>query len=1018
VSYAPPAGSVLPFKFAGSAYTPPDGDDIVADFATQPSVAHVAPAGAAGAFGTAAVVNESPSIAPSGIAAGACGTPTATLEDRQVITQWVMGNQFGAVTVSNNVTVAASGIAAGNAGTPFSVVIGHYPPPSGTLTFEFVGSYAPPLGSALPFDFANTYTFTQIVPSGIAAGGLGSALVYNSDQHVGPGGSDTSAFGIATVFNNARVVSAFGLPSGDLGTAVVDLLTKYVSFSGIAPGGFGDAAVHNARLLVFDAGGFDAAAYGDTRVEHFERTIVAGTAGAGETGTPTVWFRVREVAPGETFFDPPWSQFGTAVVSDGEQDVLPSGIPEGDFGLATAARNERFVSPTGIVGEFPTPDVQLRTRFVLARDVPALTEWGFGQVYNSDQHVRQLYNEAFDLLDHGMGEPDLVENRNRTVGAIGFERSRVSNGAEVLNDARVLQPSGDDVSAVGTQFVAFRVRTIYAHGDDTSYFERWHAVHNSTSVVEPSGIPRDHPGIPHVFDNTQYIDPAGGNDLTLWGTAFAAYRIRTVDVAPWGIEADDVSPNPYVGLYERTVEAEGFEGGCGTPTLEHHRNIVATHGSTFVEFGELAARNVTPQLFAGSMDYPVPGRPTVDFRVKYVGPEGFDATLWYRPYVGPRTRTLVVNGPETLRIPTHRVRFDAPEIPAQQFVVAPSYPSVNFGFGVPAIEMRGARAVGWDSLLFGNLKVHANSIFPESIHPDFDSMFGLARLNPAQFVFPVWREEHIPPFPQPRISPTTIWISEPPPPLIRKPFSIVDEAIGSTYPSWGVPSVTHHTRYLQVSHDNLSKADGELMDEPFVAPRVRYVRPDGIAPRRFGVPMLPSGQAITPFWGRDTEDWIEGGDYDTALYGEVVVSPPPVFDPYVSPAGEAHTAFGATQVDLFNRTIYPASWYSNIFTGDNWVHPPIVLYPVGSDMAVFGATWASNRVRTIFPEGYLATKFEFTGDWNYTRMTVRNNWGLLVPGIGPGASPAPVVTLPDLGAVVTLGETLLMGRPRVGECAC
>jgi hypothetical protein len=995
VSYAPPAGSVLPFNFTGSAYTAPSGSAVDGDFADLASQAFVAPEGIAGAFGAPTAENESPTVFAAGFDAGAFGVPTNALAGRQVITQWVAPTAFGATTVSSNRVLTLTGIAAGSAGTPFSVVNGYYAPPVGSaLPFNFSGGYAPPLGSALPFDFTNTYSFLQIVPSGFT-GAMGAPTVYNLDQYAFPPGLVATEYGTPSVVNTLQVV--------------------YIS--GPGPETFGTASVINAQLFATPAG-FDASSFGDARVELFERTIIAATTAPGEPGTPTVWYLNRTVEPGETFFDPPWSQFGTALVWDGVEEVYPTGIPAGDVGAHTAQRNERFVVPDPITGAMGQPDVQLRTRFVVARDTPPLTEWGFGLVYNSDQHVQQLFDEAANDLDHAIGEPDLVENVNRVVGTFGFVMSKLPNGAEVFNNARLVVPPGEEQTTFGTALVAYAIRTIITQGDDESYFVPWHAVHNSTSIVEPSGIPRDHPGIPRVWDNTQHVDPAGGNDLTEFGTAFAAYRIRTVDVDHWGIDYGFFSPDVYVGLYRQHVVAEGFEGGVGTPTLEHHRNIVALLAQVFIEFGEASVRNNTPQLFVGSMDYPHPPRPTVDFRVKYVEPEGFDATLWYRPYVGPRTRTLVVNGPDTLRIPTHRVRFDAPEIPPQQVVLVAQYAlDLQHGLGVPALMRRGAIGVGWDSLEFGTPTVHANSIYPTSIHPDFHNMFGTAVLNPTQFVAPEWPDVIIPVFPEPRISPTTIWISEPPPPRLRKEFSIVDEFISSTYPSWGVPDVSHNTRFVLPYHDTFSTAAGEEFGDPFVALRVRRVLPEGIAPRRFGTPQLPSGQLVTPFWGRDTEDWIEGGDFDTAGYGEPVVSRPFVFDPNVYPAGETETEFGEARVELFNRVISPASWYSNIFTGDNWVHPPIVLYPVGTDMTQFGTTWASYKHRTIFPEGYLTSKFEFS-DWSAGHMTVRNNWYLALAGIAPPAIPSPVVTLPDLGAVVTLGDTLQMGRPRIGECAC
>lgn len=898
-----------------------------------------------------------------------------------------------------------------------------YSPPSGSvIPFEFAGAYTPPAGSALSYDFATT-TGTQYVAPASFAGAFGTATVYNYAQTIAPSGLSQGVPGTPTVYNLTQLALPAGIAAGAAGTPIVDNWLKYVYFSGIAPGAFGSASVFNWRSYLTGVGGTDTSSYGAARVESTIRTIGAGTAGVGAVGEPTVWFRVRTLAPPPTFFTPSWSQFGAATVWDGLRFVYPAGLNAGAFGVLTIERNERFLFPAGITGSVPQPNVQLRRRYVVARDVPPLTEWGTATAFNSRQYLSQSYDAAFDTLDHGVGRPFMVENRNRVIGTVGNGMLRMSNGAEVANKARLLAPPGPDATLFGAAMVAYRIRSITAGGFDASYIEPWHALHNYSSVLGPSGIPRLHPGIPRVWDNTQHVDPAGGNDLTQFGVAFAAYRVRTVDVAPWGVK-QGFFPDHDVHLYTRYMAPGGFTSNPGTPDVQIHFNILAPHGKDWSTFGDASVRNVTPEIRAGSSVNEGYGRPYVGLYTRTVYAAGISGFASGPQFIGPRTRTLGAFGFNTLRIPTHTVAFDAPQLPAQQTIIIPAW-APNPGsteaakYGLPEVRPNSIKVDGLDATLWGAADVHANSIYPAPIFYVNDALrFGRPSLNATQYVSPEWDDSLIPATPEPRISPTTIWISEPPPPLSRKPKSIVDEVYSSTYPSWGTPVVTHYTRYLAQWHDEHSQVVGEKPGDHEVSLRVRRVAPVGIQAKRVGVPNVKFDRVITPYWGRSSPPPAPGVYFDTAAYGEATVTAPVVYDPYLHAGGDDLTVFGTTQIELFNRTISPSSWYSNIFTGDNWVHPPIVLHAQGKEALSFGSHRISHFLQVVAPPGYSPSQFEFDSGGTFGVTRVRERRVIKPLGFTDAGSSLPTLTLPDLGIVVAMGDTLVVGHHKVGECAC
>ena len=524
---------------------------------------------------------------------------------------------------------------------------------------------------------------------------------------------------------------------------------------------------------------------------------------------------------------------------------------------------------------------------------------------------------------------------------------------------------------------------------------------------------RLHAGVPTVVDTTQRVGPTGGADTALLGRPMVADRVRAV--APRSVDYGLILL-PEVGLYTRSITVPSFTGGLGVPYVEEHKNILAVKGGEFTAFGEGRVWNVTPEVIAAQWLSNEFGRPAVDLYTRYVETEGFGAAIFGSPVTDFRTRTVRPGGVETLRVGKQEVAHDAPQIPPSQLVQPIGLPALD-QFGTPDLLYRGALVSSWISSRFGTANVRTNVVSNVTIPLNEVNQMGEPSLNTPQFI--EVKGMVAPALAMPRLSPMTIWIHEPPAPWEPLPLSLVDELYSSQYPTFGEASVDQRNRTLVHQHTGGDSSAVTLFGDPEVSLRVRHVAPSGIAPRRFGFPRLPAGGGVMPYWGRFTEEWIEGNDFDTAEYGVPEVSFPPVSTRMLGMFGADQSEMGVTDVSLWVRTLEPVGIYSTIFTGDNSVHPPVRLLPAGIPPGDAGTLWSSLKIRSVYPVGTDMLRLDYAiGSGSFFPLKVRHRNYMAPTSIGPLVPSAPVVTLPDLGAVVSLGDTSRFGRPRIGACSC
>lgn len=809
-------------------------------------------------------------------------------------------------------------------------------------------------------------------------------------RYVYPQALDSATFGTTTVANVARLIDLTNRGiAGEFGTTAVAPGVREIRPVGSYFGALGsNHLVEFGTRYLRNAGGiFAFLPSNGAVVESTIRYIDHGTHGKDMSsfGAPTTWFRVRDVAPPPIAYAFTWAQFGGEVrVEYSIKYINGLGWESSRFGTTDVRRNEFVVQPPSIVGGVGQPDVQWKRRFIKPQTVETFTEYGTAWVDYNPRYVYQYFDENALALVGGFGVPWDVANRNKTIAPYGWRSSRFSSGNFVYNNARVLEAKGADTALYGTTFVADRVRTVTTIGHESSRVDRWSAVYNYNQRIEPSGIPRLYVGVPYVWSNTQWVDFVNApNDFTLWGTQFVAYAIRTVslDLQPGALLSNGIPPpigsvpfTHYVGLFRQHVDPTGLPPGrIGDQVFEEKFNIIKPWGKDMALYGEGLVKNLTPEIKPLAWQefdmvwahYVGLYTRTVDLANQSAPPPH---EFLPRPVVEFRTKIVAVPGINSLRIPLlHDVRFDVPEIPVLQRVIVAEYPNQLSTYDPAAYGNAFVRRMpspeGWVSSRFGQHWVRVQGCVTLWDWPS--STFGTPSLNPPLTISNVKvgiNDESLTSYGRPRLSPFNVFCTTSVPGIdLNKylanipsnfPWRDIDDILNVRDPDvqWGRAFVSNKaSRVVAHFHRSGTTSDpdftiGEKFGTLETSNWIRQIFPDGVPPKRVGIPDLPTIGEL----------FIASTKVDAYGTPTVTFGPFPPSNRTIYPAGTSMTVFGPTSVELFNRTIYPVGSRMDVY-GDNYpmVHFPRKVQNVGGlDATGWGDNWVSFKDRVINPSGH------------------------------------------------------------------
>lgn len=877
-------------------------------------------------------------------------------------------------------TLGAGTLGAGTLGNPFASTLGTGNLGSGTLGDASGSLYVSVAGMHAEVFGTAAVTGTAIVlPDAWTSSAFGDPLVLNWMQYVTPSGVSEEAYGTADVFNLWQFIDAGGLDSSELGTPAVFDPLQFVDVPGI------DSFVSPTHYVA----------------DYYQDINLSGD------GITTTAVGVHFIAHRVRYIEPPWfytNAFGTPSIKvvtitpdTWRSHVVATGA------VVTHAR--RAIDAYGVVSAsaVPWPTIFNHKRFLREKGWDSLQVQP-PTVYNLRQYIGvdpYALNSPPDVL----GQPG-VANRNRTLGTSGFVSSRMGRRTDtyVENAARAITPDGLDSLTWGLEtFIAHRIRYVYTETWQSSRFTRWGIVYNDAFLVEPPSIgPTSRFGRPNpIFSNLQTVSQYNVSSQTTFGTAFIAYRIRTV------YPADITYPTaffPTVRWNPQPIRPTGFTGTFLDRPFGHvvlsqflrnaRPNSLNVHQVQWVGNPRVENRNkeLRPQPVVRG-EY---GRAHVFNKDQY-SPAGGETFLRFgATVVGYRTRQIPISGMSEFRMPvTHWIRNAVADPPGTQ-LVAPLAIYIGLedhpgAVSDPVVTANSIYPVGISSLQTGIAIVRGNDIRPRSI-VDMDK-FGEALVSSAQWVYPT--SMPIAALPglsvvgRPQLSPHTIYApygdqateqareNNPAinlPHVIGCPGAEGRWSFGEGWPWFGLPDVSTSPRFLTPEVANVAYP---VFGFHAIEHRLRYLRPFAIRGPRFGpVTILNVPQYVG--FDDDTPGYLDYGNIGTH-----VVSRPPANPQMIAGIGKDLSEYGDTRIELQNREVAPVGipHRGNPQQGfeDPWgvatVGFPREYELTAGDQTLWGTLVIEYLNRQVWPTGWdsLTLIDDSLNDFRYRMRVTRRN---------------------------------------------
>lgn len=897
--------------------------------------------------------------------------------------------KFGGSVVANAAaTVAPSGFTAESVGRALTYFSGQN---GASVNFSFVQDYTGQTPLNTPFYFAG---LIAVNPASVDSAGYGALTVSLFLRYVEPPSLEPQIeFGGTYVVNDVEFavdLTGRGIYQFAAGVPGVIEGERTIFVLGIIPGEVGQHGLTvPPEKQTVRGEGFDATLWGDAFIDSTIRYVTLN-AGFNSTayGSPTVGYRVRYVFPESTYYVTSFEQFGRPIAWEGTRYVSPTGQETLEFGVTDARRNEFFVFPPSIAGEIGTVDVQYGRRFVGPREFLQAYAAGTPTVYNLRQYVTQIFTTDNVPYLGGFGTYTWVYNANRTVVPFSWVSSRYSSGTFAYNNARLVEAQGSETTEWGGTLVADAVRYVSVEGFDAFMSRPWTVVYNLARILEPSGIPRQFPGVPYVWSNTQWVYLYGSdNDHLEWGAPLVAPAVRYITfVRQNGIENFSIGSTnefgaTYTGLFTRYVEPPYINTSrVGDHFFEEKFTIFKPWGINFTEYGDALVKNAIPQLFPIGPEPPLVPKPligfdqTVDVTSRSIVPTWPIFPPW-GTIVEYRTKRLLIPGIDSLRVPQHKVQLDAPQLPATQFINldgfndSPQYPKV----GMPNVR-RHPVAEGWVSSRYGTAWVRVQGCSPKWYFPSSQFGFGTPMLNPPEEVATGvglgFSEAHG----KPRITPHTIYCTADPSQITQqavvnhpdRSWQLVDSDNRDPDVLWGTSRVWKTgDQFVDHFHDSYSSARGEQFSiYNSVENEIRYVYPDSIRKGPFGFPELPT----------TAELFLAGIDF--SKFGDTNVSRGQLlpFTITVNVPGLNTFASDAQFVELFNRDLPTQGFVATLFGNNN---PMVYHYPRGTtntggrDITIWGTPWVDFAIRYLTPKGFESFTMDYELLYFNDRLKVR-----------------------------------------------
>lgn len=664
--------------------------------------------------------------------------------------------------------------------------------------------------------------------------------------------------------------------------------------------------------------------------------------------------------------------FGTRIIPE-IQSVYPLGFA-GVFGLALADLAVRYLKPKG---------------YLSAGEQPAF-RWGRQIVYNNTQYIIQNFSGDNGLVPPKWSDWTSIENRNKTIGAIGTLSQRFGY-AQIENNARLLEPQGLIATIIGDGMIAYRIRYLPLQGIEAPYMSDWIVIHNAARIIKPAGEVQSLFGNAELVKTRRYLDRIGRIESQEFGLGMIAYRIRTLDIEKRYSIAPPIIRPPTIDLYTRYIEFNGYETAkYGSPSLSIHFRIITPRWTHSEKSGSPALHNVTPELLTRGHDSQDYGNAKIRTQWRNIYAVGSNASLIGLLKVSDTKRHLSVPGfIDSLASQKHTVIKTASAPYSKQYIFLndENGDSGGEGFGIepfnmpsPLLNQNVLYQKGQLSSKFGMQFVWSNNLIIKSGIAIEGVSSELAVINKNRYIR-LDGIENIIVLGKPSLSPHTIWaVKEAPQQAIDNHTAIADlHYVGETKvrapgESFGKANLQSTIRSIKPSFFTSLNIKG--FGSPSLSLSLTIVRPTSLGRlSRFGIPKIP-------FTRQDIaiREGIKG-----VSFGASLAKLAPYLGPrFIEPKPLSSLSVGQHYSDNFIRNIYAKSIDSLLMgkslSGDRpfmWQglrigeHVPLTIG--GNNMSLLGAAVIGLRVRELSPQGFndFASGYDLT---NFNeRMLVVNS---------------------------------------------
>lgn len=466
------------------------------------------------------------------------------------------------------------------------------------------------------YGFPRIYDPTiKVYPSSVLRSAVfGDVVIFNKSRFIRVEGSDYfEPSDWAAVESNRRALLAGGWLSTQFGASSIKNGTPSFAPAGFDTSAFGAAFVADRKRYLW-VPGIRLVSYGRPAVTRTPSIEPKGF--AGESGVPTVWYRVRSLSVpgisaqlfgvGTAWFSSrriPAEGFdalrsGTAGrVEHGRRHLALLGSDHARYGQPRITNANRIIQPAGIFEDFAHSHTVGGDRWLLAR--------------------------GFDAAAFGTR----IIPESQSLYPLGF--TGVYGWPIVYNQTQILHPSGmttghEPADRWGRAKLFNLRQHVSMHFDPDSHLNppawpQWTKIENRNRILRTTGTVMERFGQPHIDNNARPILPAGlpaPSQPDYYQAGMVSYRIRRLPVQ--GMEA------PYISAWA-VVYNDAF--------------VVSPRGMMTALFGEAALEN-TRRYY------------------RWVG--AFDASEFGLAMIAPRIRTLTFEGRYTIGsppIPLHEVKL-------------------------------------------------------------------------------------------------------------------------------------------------------------------------------------------------------------------------------------------------------------------------------------------------------------------------------------------------------------------------